>query len=228
MKLCYEGHACFQLENAQGVKILIDPFITHNPSCKKSWKDFNPEIILVTHGHMDHMEDTLTIARNSGATLVSISDLIYSLDCDGIKTEGINMGGTVVVKSVAITMVPAWHGSSSFSKGGVYGGLACGFVIRTDGLCIYHAGDTALFGDMNAVISRYNIDYALLPIGDYFTMGPEDAVVAAEWLKAKTVIPMHYNTFPVIKQDVNQFKENLENNTQSKCLILNSNDTIEI
>ncbi len=228
MKLSFEGHSCFQLENAQCVKILIDPFITDNPLCSKSWKDFDPDIILITHGHMDHMEDALVIARNSNATIVSISDLIYSLDCAGIKTEGINMGGTVVIKSVSVTMVQAWHGSTTFSKGGVYGGLACGYIIRTDGLCIYHAGDTALFGDMGNVISRYNIDYALLPIGDYFTMGPQDAVLAAQWLKAKTVIPMHYNTFPVIKQDVNQFKQELESKTQSRCLIIAPQNTIEI
>lgn len=217
MKITYEGHACFQLENDDGLTILLDPYINGNSAAVKKPADFQPHLILVSHGHGDHLGDALEIAGQSGATLAGAADLWAALNTSGLKTIGFNMGGSIEFRGAHITMTAAWHGSN---VGGAYAGVACGYIIQLEGKTIYFAGDTALFGDMNMVLSRYSIDYALLPIGGFYTMGPDDAVTAAHWLRAKTVIPMHYNTFPVIKQDAAAFKQRLEDKTESRCLIL--------
>ena len=225
MKIIYEGHACFQLLGNDGPAILLDPFISGNPACTKSPDAFNPDLILVSHGHGDHLGDALAIAGASGTTLAGPVELWRALDTEGLKTIGFNMGGSFEFKGARISMAPAWHGSD---VKGAYAGLACGYVIRMEGRAVYFAGDTALFGDMAAVLSRYDIDYALLPIGGFYTMGPQDAVTAAQWLGAKTVIPMHYDTFPVIKQDVQAFKKELEEQSGSRCLILAPGQEIEV
>jgi L-ascorbate metabolism protein UlaG (beta-lactamase superfamily) len=225
MKIIYEGHACFQLLGQGGPAILLDPFIGGNPACAKSPADFKPQLILVSHGHSDHLGDALAIAGACGATLAGPVELWQVLNTEGLKTIGFNMGGSFEFKGAKISMAPAWHGSN---VEGAYAGLACGYVIRMEGKTVYFAGDTALFGDMSTLLSRYDIDYALLPIGDFYTMGPQEAVIAAQWLRATTVIPMHYNTFPVIKQDVQAFKKELEDKTASRCLILEPGREIEV
>ena len=141
-----------------------------------------------------------------------------------------HIGGAYIFDGVKVKLTQAWHGSAFVDDQDIiYTGNPCGFLIWMDNLCIYHAGDTGLFGDMDTVIGRNNqIDVALLPIGDNFTMGPEDAVIAAKWLKAKTVIPMHYNTWPLIAQDPHLFKEKVEAQTQSKCLVLKPGESTEI
>ncbi|MCL1906026.1 MAG: metal-dependent hydrolase [Clostridiales bacterium] len=217
MDIIYEGHACFQLRGDGGPMILLDPYISGNPKAVKTAADFKPELILVSHGHGDHLGDALEIAKTADATLAGPVDLWQILDTEGLKIIGFNMGGSFDFKGVTVFMAPAWHGSN---VNGAYAGLACGYIICMDGKTIYFAGDTALFGDMATVLSRYNIDYALLPIGGFYTMGPKDALTAAQWLRAKTVIPMHYDTFPVIKQDAQAFKKELEATTESRCLIM--------
>ena len=217
MQLHFEGHACFQIVSQAGLTILTDPFIRGHPLCAKTPADFEPQLILISHGHDDHVGDALEIARNCGATIAAPVDLLGVLDTTGIETVAFNMGGSFEFKEAKITMVPAWHGSN---YQGAYAGLACGYLIHLDGKTTYFAGDTGLFGDMRTVIGRTAIDYALLPIGDFYTMGPEDAVTAADWLQAKTVIPMHYNSFPVIQQDVQQFKNRLESRTEERCLMM--------
>jgi len=228
MKLTYEGHSCFTVE-AEGLNLLIDPFISGNPSCKKKPEDFHPDLVLVTHGHYDHLGDAVEIARRCGATLVAPVELIRALDPQGVDTLAFNLGGCASVGNVHLIMVPAWHGSDVVTpEGPRYAGVACGYVIRADGVSIYHAGDTALFGDMASVLSRYNIDCALLPIGDFYTMGPRDAVTAAHWLKVKKTIPMHYNTFPVIEQDAAAFAHDLEDRTESRCTILQPGESCQL
>ncbi|MCL1816070.1 MAG: metal-dependent hydrolase [Clostridiales bacterium] len=225
MKIIYEGHSCFQILGNWGPRILLDPFISGNPFCEKSPQDFKPELILVSHGHSDHLGDALEIAKANGATLAASVDLLQVLDISGLKTIGFNMGGGFEFKEAKIHMMPASHGSN---VNGAYAGLACGYMIHLEDKNLYFAGDTAIFGDMEKVLSRYEIDCAMLPIGGFYTMGPKDAITAAKWLKAKTVIPMHYNTFPVIKQDVWEFKEELEEKTSSKCLVLGPGQDTEL
>jgi L-ascorbate metabolism protein UlaG (beta-lactamase superfamily) len=217
LKIVYEGHACFLLQSTEGPTILLDPFISGNPVCTKKPTDFKPDLILVSHGHGDHLGDALEIAGAAKATLAGAVDLWQALNTADLQTIGFNMGGSIKFRGAHIHMTPAWHGSN---VEGAYAGLACGYVIQMEGKTIFFAGDTALFGDMATVLARFDIDYALLPIGGFYTMDPKDAVIAADWLRAKTVIPMHYNTFPVIKQDVAAFKKDLEEKTASLCLIL--------
>ncbi len=220
MQLFYEGHACFRIIS-QGIEILIDPFISGNSLIAKDKRDYQPQLILLTHGHGDHLGDALDIARNCRCTLAAQVDLLAALDTVDIDSIGFNLGGAYHYQHLAITMVQAFHGSTVTGPNGpLYGGLACGYIIDDGEFRIYHAGDTALFGDMEKVISRYQLDCALLPIGDFYTMGPDDAVTAAKWLQAELVIPMHYNTFANIRQDPYLFKEKLEAKTKSKCLVL--------
>jgi L-ascorbate metabolism protein UlaG (beta-lactamase superfamily) len=227
MLLTFEGHACFSL-TANNVNIIIDPFITENPACKKSLTDFKPDLILITHGHNDHLGNALELARSCGATIAAQVDLLNALDTEGLDKMAFNLGGCADFNGVHLIMVPAWHGSSVKTKQGwAYGGVACGYIIEDKSGSVYHAGDTALFGDMGLVLARYNIDCALLPIGDFYTMGPKDAVTAAHWLKARTIIPMHYNTFPVIEQDAAAFKHDVEDRTESKCVILQPGESWE-
>ncbi|MGI6361379.1 MAG: metal-dependent hydrolase [Bacillota bacterium] len=225
MKIVYEGHACFSLIGSKNV--LIDPFIEGNPLVTKTWQDFSPDYILLTHGHGDHLGNALEIADKSGSVVVAQVDLINQLPLQGIETVAFNLGGLVDLGDLKIKMMPAWHGSTYVdNKGCHYGGIACGYLVLMDDLCIYHAGDTGLFGDMKAIIAPHNLDVALLPIGDFYTMGPDDAKVAAAWLGAKTVIPMHYDTFPNIKQDPYKFKKLIETQTDSKCQVLKVGEEI--
>ena len=228
MLITFEGHACFTLE-ANGVQVMIDPYITGNSVCKKSAADFNPDVILVTHGHHDHVGDAVEIARNSGAILAAQVELINALDTEGIETVAFQIGGTTHIKGLDIIMTPAWHGNSVNTKDGIKSaGLACGYIVKDGKHTVYHAGDTALFGDMSMVLSRYNIDCSLLPIGDFYTMGPKDAVTAAHWLKTKSVIPMHYNTSPKVEQDVDAFAMDLEDRTDCKCIVLAAGEEYEL
>ena len=228
MQLIYEGHACFRIISG-GQEIIIDPYISGNPLANKQTADFAPNLVLLTHGHGDHLGDALAIAQKSRATVAAQVDLLNALDCQGIETIAFNMGGSFNFGPFKVTMVPAWHGSTVSSPQGLrYGGLACGYIIDDGSKTIYHAGDTSLFGDMSMVISRYGIDCALLPIGDFYTMGPADAATAAQWLKADVVIPMHYNTFPIIKQDPQQFKKAVEEQTTAKCVVLDIGGTYEL
>ncbi|MBQ1501915.1 MAG: metal-dependent hydrolase [Firmicutes bacterium] len=228
MKLIFEGHACFRVV-CGGREILIDPYISANPLCQKEAAEFSPDLILVTHGHGDHLGDAVPIARRCGATLAAQVDLVNAIDHKGVETVGFNLGGSFDFQGVRITMVPAWHGNGIAAGGNnVYAGLACGYIIDDGARKVYHAGDTALFGDMAAVISRYGIDCALLPIGDFYTMGPADAVTAAEWLQAETVIPMHYDTFPAIRQDAEAFRRAVEEKTDSRCVVLRPGEAWEM
>lgn len=175
-------------------KILVDPFLTGNPAASISEKDVQANYILVTHAHGDHVGDAPNIAVRTDATVVGIPEI---MDFGGqrVKTIGMNLGGTVKTEFGFVRMVPALHSS------GIAGGIACGYVIGVGGKIIYFAGDTALFSDMKLIGERDKIDYAILPIGGHYTMDPIDAARAVEFLNAANVIPLHYDTWPIIKQN---------------------------
>lgn len=197
LKVAWLGHSTFLMTSPKGVRLLFDPFITNNPACPPSAKRVGPiDLMVITHGHSDHCEDAAVIARETGATVVASPELSGWLERQGVKhLRPMNIGGRQHLSGLDIAMVSALHSSSA--PDGTYLGPAAGFIVRfEDGLTIYFAGDTGLFGDMRVIRDRYAPTVAFLPIGDRFTMGPEDAAIAAEWLGAKAIVPMHYGTFP--------------------------------
>jgi L-ascorbate metabolism protein UlaG (beta-lactamase superfamily) len=223
--ITYYSHACFGLGDGKH-NILIDPWFKENPMAKKIPAGLNPDLILVTHGHHDHLGDSVEIAKESGATIISTPEVCHYCEKLGVKVDRIHYGGTLKFDFAGITAVPAWH-SSSITIGGdrVYAGNPCGFVVRLGGKTIYHSGDTCLFGDMALIAERFLLDYALLPIGDRVTMGPEDALRAVLLLRPRTVIPMHYDTWDRIAQDVEAFRKEIESRTISRCVVMKPGTT---
>lgn len=203
MEIQFIAHSCFILHGSK--TIAIDPM----PLGDK----IDADIVLVTHAHGDHMGDHPEKFKKCYA----IHELACWLQNKGVNAVGMNIGGSVTDGSVKITMVPALHSSSLTENGTIiYMGEPCGFIIEIDGLTIYHAGDTGLFSDMKLIRERYHPDIAMIPTGGTYTMGPEDAMIAAEYIGAPLVIPMHYNTFPLIKQDLTEFKRAIELTTNMK------------
>lgn len=220
----YYGHACFLLDDGH-YKVLADPFLTGNPKAAIAAKDVKCDYILLSHAHGDHLGDAADIAKRTGATIVAIPEVI-GLCCEQagmeLKSHGMNLGGSVKFSFGKIRMTLALHSS------GVAGGIACGFVIQMDGKTVYFAGDTALFQDMKLIGRKDSIDYALLPIGDNYTMGLEDAALAAQWLNTAHVIPIHYDTWPVIEQDVKKYQELAESSTRAHVHIVHPGETIKL
>lgn len=193
----YYGHACFQLDDGK-YKLLFDPFLTGNPQASINPDDVAADYILVTHAHGDHVGDGYDILERTGATAICIPEVTDFVG-ENVKAIGMNLGGTVKLPFGFVRMVPALHSS------GVGGGVACGYVVGIGGKVVYFAGDTALFSDMKLIGERDKIDYAVLPIGGHYTMDPVDAAKAVEFLGAANVIPLHYNTWDIIKQDAADF-----------------------
>ena len=193
----YYGHSCFQLDDGEH-KLLFDPFLTGNPAAAISSDEVQADYVLVTHAHGDHIGDGYEIVKRTDATAIGTPEV---MDIgDDVNTIGMNVGGTLYLPFGFVRMVPAIHSS------GIAGGIAVGYVVKIGGKIIYYAGDTCLFSDMKLIGERDKIDYAILPIGDHYTMGIEDAARAVEFLGAKNVIPVHYNTWALIKQDPEEFK----------------------
>ncbi len=202
-RITWLGHATVLVQTAKGTNILIDPFIAQNP---KYPKDFVlPEkihYILLTHGHGDHISDVVPVAARHGSTVVAIYELAAYVAGKGVaNTIGMNLGGTVQLDDVAATMVEAKHSSAAEDETGThYVGVAAGYVLSVaDGPVLYHAGDTAVFGDMKLIAELYRPEVAMLPIGGHFTMGPKEAALAARYLEPKIILPIHYGTIPELK-----------------------------
>jgi L-ascorbate metabolism protein UlaG (beta-lactamase superfamily) len=202
LSITWLGHATFLLESPGGRKILVDPWVTGNPSSPEAARKLGPlDLILITHGHSDHTGDAVSIGRASGAETIAPYEVSIWLERKGLKrVTGMNPGGTLRVLGLTITMVPAEHSSSVAENGNItYLGVAAGYVVRFEsGQTIYFAGDTAVFGDMRLIGEMYRPEIAFLPIGDLYTMGPEQAAKACELLDVKLVVPMHYGTFPAL------------------------------
>jgi len=221
MKIKYYGHACYALEN-QGTTLIFDPFLNDNPLADIKADSIKADYILLTHGHFDHVGDALEIAQKNNAQIITTVELAASLEQPGVNFHRMNLGGSFQFPFGRVKMTPALHGS------GVAGGRACGFVIDFFGQIVYFAGDTGLFGDMKLIGELHPLDLAILPIGDNFTMGISDAVIAAKFLQAKKVIPMHYNTWDLIQAEPEVFKTQVEKTTDSICLIVEPGKEIEL
>lgn len=218
MRLIWLGHSCVFLEGTRSV--LIDPFVPEGITLPGS-----PDIVAITHGHEDHMGEAVRLNRPT----VAINEIAKYLKAKGMTAEGMNLGGTITVDGVRFTMTQAVHSAWLEEAGGGYnGGAAAGYVIGMDGVRVYHAGDTALFSDMKLIGELYRPDVALLPIGGRFTMGPEEAMIAANYVGAPLVIPIHYNTWDKIRQDAGKFRTAIERTTDLKVRVLSPGEPVEI
>jgi len=204
VSLTFLGHACFLIDNGKH-RLIIDPFLSGNPLAKVKPSDVQVDFVLLTHGHGDHLGDAIEVAKRCQATIISNFELATFCSGKGVeKTAGLHIGGGADFPFGSLKLTIAHHGSTQGSELG-YGGNPVGFIIRTDGKIIYHAGDTGLFLDMKLIGELDKIDVALLPIGGYFTMDVNDAARAVEFLRPQKAIPMHYNTFDPIKADPKVF-----------------------
>ncbi len=220
------GHAAMSLHTA-GFEILIDPFFTGNPKAAVTAADAKADFILISHGHGDHVGDSVAIAKRTGATIIANYEIACWLEAQGVqKVHGQQHGGGFNHPFGRVKLTLAFHGSAL--PDGSNGGNPCGFLIYTnDGKKIYHAADTGLFGDMR-LIGEEGIDLAVLPIGDNYTMGPDDALRAVNLIEPKKVIPIHYDTFPVIAQDAQAWAARVRAKTKTEAIVLQPGESVEV
>jgi L-ascorbate metabolism protein UlaG (beta-lactamase superfamily) len=224
-RLRWLGHAALLLES-NGVHLLIDPFFTDNPKAAAKANEVPADFILVSHGHGDHVGDAIDIAKRTGATVICNYEISEWLGKKGIKAHGMQHGGGHDFPFGRVKLTLAFHGS--MLPDGSNGGNPCGFLIRfQDGMTVYDAADTGLFGDMK-LIGEEGIDLACLPIGDNYTMGPDDALRAVKLLNPKKVVPIHFDTFPLIAQDANAWANRVRQETKSKPVVLSPGDWTEV
>ncbi|HWY18726.1 MAG TPA: metal-dependent hydrolase [Solirubrobacteraceae bacterium] len=218
MDIRFLGHAAFELSDGSST-VLIDPFLTGNPKAAVAADELSPQTILLTHGHVDHIGDTVAIATRAAADVVAIVEIANELSKDGVaKVHDPNLGGTVTFDWGSVKLVPAWH--TSTTPGGTVNTPA-GLIVRFAGATIYHLGDTALFSDLRLIAETEGpIDVALMCIGGHYTMDRHDAVHAAKLIGARQVIPCHYDTFPPIVTDAQAFKSEVESDGISEVVVL--------
>lgn len=225
MKLTFLGHSAFQLEVA-GKSILIDPFLTGNPQASTSAETIDADYIVITHGHGDHVGDAVEIARRTNAMVISNHEISLWLRKQGVaRTHDMHLGGSHRFEFGILKLTLAFHGS--ILPDGTCGGNPAGLLFKTAEGNVYHAGDTALFSDMS-LIGEEALKVAILPIGDNYTMGPEDAVRAVSLLKPAIAIPCHYNTFPVIEQDAEAWAQQVRSQTSAQPVILAPGEALEV
>ena len=213
MKVSFHGHAIIKIET-QGKTILFDPFINGNDLTDLVVDEVKPDVIILTHGHNDHVGDTVELAKKHDALVIANADLATVLSWQGVeRIHSMNIGGAYEFEFGKVKMTPALHGSgyTTVDNQLMYCGQPAGILFTAEGKTIYHAGDTALYSDMKLIGERHPVDVAFVPIGDNFTMGPEDAALAIQFLQAKLAVPIHYDTFPPIKQNPHHFLELLPN-----------------
>jgi L-ascorbate metabolism protein UlaG (beta-lactamase superfamily) len=231
-KLTFFGHAAFRIVTKNGLKIWIDPWLDNPLAPEDAKSDISADLILITHGHSDHMGNCMEMAGSSATEIVAIHEIQQYLLAKGFpNVTGMNIGGTYHTKGITITMVPAFH-SSSLQDGQnmIYAGDAAGFVIALeDGYKLYHAGDTALFGDMAIISTLYNPKVAMVPIGDHYVMGPGEAAYACKLLAPRIIIPMHYGTFPILTGTVGELERQLKaHHVEAELRAMKPGETIEL
>ncbi len=229
MEIKYHGHSCFELSDGE-TTVVVDPFLSpNNPVAEATADDLEPTHIVISHGHADHMADALPLARRTGAHCVAVVEIAEWLKGKGVEAvSDPNLGGTVRFDWGWVKLVPAWHTSTIAGSAealfsaehGIAIGVPAGLLINLGGQTVYHAGDTCLFSDMRLIAERNPVDVAMLPIGGHYTMDRHDAAVAAEFVGAGTVIPMHYDTFPPIETDAGAFKADVEQRGAAQVVVL--------
>lgn len=225
MKLKYFGHSAFQITTNNRIKILIDPFLDDNPVSPVKSKDVDAEFIILTHGHGDHVGDGLKIGKRCNSLFICVNELANWVISKGLRAHNMHIGGAYDFDFGNVKFTIAHHGS--MTPDNQYAGEASGVLITIDGKTIYHTGDTGLFYDMKLIGEMNPVDYMLLPIGDNYTMGIKDATKAVELVNPKFAIPIHFNTFPVIKSDPEKFKHSVET-IGKKCIVMQFGEEIEI
>lgn len=226
MKISYHGHSVVKIET-EGKTLLFDPFITGNELTDLEAGEQNPDVILLTHGHNDHVGDTFEIAKRCNPLIIAPFELAEYAERQNLNAHGMGIGGSYTFDFGIVKYTQAFHSSSYTTDQNeiIYTGMPAGILFTAEGKTIYHAGDTSLFGDMALIGRRHSIDVAFLPIGDNFTMGPEDAAAAVELLNPKLVVPIHYDTFPPIRQNPQTFKDLV---TSHEVKIMKAGDSFEL
>lgn len=224
-KLTWFGHSVVQIETG-GKTLLIDPFLTGNPLAPVTADEVQPDVILVSHGHGDHIGDTVALAQRTGATVIANFEIAGWLEKQGLeKVHPMHIGGSSRHDWGTVKLTNALHGSAL--PDGSYGGNPCGFLLTIEDKKVYHACDTGLFGDMK-LIGEEGIDLAILPIGDNFTMGPEDALRAVKLLTPQQVLPIHYGTFDIINQDPHAWRRRVEEETPARVVVLKPGESLDV
>ncbi|OGS57208.1 MAG: metal-dependent hydrolase [Euryarchaeota archaeon RBG_19FT_COMBO_56_21] len=227
MKVTWLGHSAFLIEGND--RVLVDPYLTGNTKASTTADKVSCDIICVTHGHGDHLGDTVEIARRNDATVAAILEMSNFLERTGVRSVGFNLGGTAKIRNTEITMVPAFHSSSIGAPGLEFSAAMPVGLIINSGKVVYHAGDTCVFGDMKLIGDMYKPDLALLPIGGFFTMDPKQAAMATKLVRPKKVVPMHYGTWPQIAVDPKEFERLVRKSSpKTKTILLKPGESMEV